>query len=200
MLLDQIAANLVQNAVRYNVDGGVVEVRTGLLGERAIIEVGNSGAVVDEADAATLGEPFRRLETSRARTTGGYGLGLAVVRSVAQAHGGDVAIRPRAGGGLDVRVTLPATRRVAEPRGPLVSSGARLTAPPHARTADASIIMRRRMQSDPLPSPRAASARASSSCSPRASCSARSACSSARASATTRGPGSSGAASSRTWT
>jgi len=123
VLLDQVASNLIQNAVRYNVEGGAVEIRTKLLGERAIIEVGNTGAVVAEADAATLGEPFRRLETSRARTTGGYGLGLAVVRSVAQAHGGDVAIRPRAGGGLDVRVTLPATRRVAAPLRPVVSSG-----------------------------------------------------------------------------
>ncbi len=123
VLLDQIAANLIQNAVRYNVAGGVVEVRTGLLGERAIIEVGNSGAVIGEADAATLGEPFRRLETSRARTTGGYGLGLAVVRSVAQAHGGDVSIRPRPAGGLDVRVTLPVSRRLAERQGPLVSAG-----------------------------------------------------------------------------
>lgn len=124
VLLDQVAANLIQNAVRYNVDGGAVEIRTKLLGERAIIEVGNTGAHVAEADAATLGEPFRRLETSRARTTGGYGLGLAVVRSVAQAHGGDVAIRPRPGGGLDVRMTLPATRRVAEPLRPVVGSGA----------------------------------------------------------------------------
>lgn len=123
VLLDQVATNLIQNAVRYNVDGGAVEIRTKLLGERAIIEVGNTGAHVGEADAATLGEPFRRLETSRARTTGGYGLGLAVVRSVAQAHGGDVAIRPRPGGGLDVRVTLPATPRVAEPLRPVVGSG-----------------------------------------------------------------------------
>ncbi len=117
VLLDQVASNLIQNAVRYNIDGGVVEVRTGLLGERAIIEVGNSGAFVSEAEAATLGEPFQRLETSRARTTGGYGLGLAVVRSVAQAHGGDISILPRPAGGLDVRVTLPVSHQVVELHG-----------------------------------------------------------------------------------
>ena len=53
-------------------------------------------------------EPFFRGEPSRSRETGGAGLGLAVVRSIARAHGGDVSLRTREGGGLTARVTLPA--------------------------------------------------------------------------------------------
>jgi signal transduction histidine kinase len=52
-------------------------------------------------------EPFYRREPSRSRGTGGIGLGLAVVRSIARSHGGDVAMVNRPGGGLTARVTLP---------------------------------------------------------------------------------------------
>ena len=55
-------------------------------------------------------EPFRRLESSRARVTGGYGLGLAVVRAVAEAHGGHVQLHAREEGGLEVMVSLPLER------------------------------------------------------------------------------------------
>ena len=119
LLLDQIAVNLIQNAVRYNHAAGSVAVTTAVLGQRAILEVRNSGPLVADDEAATLGEPFRRLESSRARTSGGYGLGLAVVRSVAAAHGGAVAIRPGGDGGLVVRVTLPLRERAPRPAAPL---------------------------------------------------------------------------------
>ncbi len=52
-------------------------------------------------------EPFHRLETSRSRVTGGVGLGLSVARDIARAHGGELVLRNRAGGGLEAIVTLP---------------------------------------------------------------------------------------------
>ncbi|HSD77843.1 MAG TPA: HAMP domain-containing sensor histidine kinase, partial [Solirubrobacteraceae bacterium] len=108
VLLERLAENLVENAVRYNAALGWVTVRTGVERGSAFLRVANPGEMITPEAAAQLTEPFRRLETSRARATGGYGLGLAVVRAVALAHRGGVAVLPRAEGGLEVTVTLPA--------------------------------------------------------------------------------------------
>jgi signal transduction histidine kinase len=116
VLLERLAANLVENAVRYNAAVGWVRVRTGIARGEATLEVVNPGMRIDPAEAQGLLEPFRRLESSRARSTGGYGLGLAVVRAVAQAHGGRVTVLARREGGLEVTVTLPlATALPGEP-------------------------------------------------------------------------------------
>jgi signal transduction histidine kinase len=104
-LLERLAENLVENGVRYNAPGGFVAVRTSTSGTGAVLDVVNSGPVIDPALAARLVEPFERGgRTGR----GGAGLGLSIVRSVAEAHGGRLALTPRREGGLAVRVTLPA--------------------------------------------------------------------------------------------
>ena len=107
VLLERLAANLVENAVRYNAVVGWVRVRTGVERGEATLHVANPGARIDPAAVEGLLEPFRRMESSRARSTGGYGLGLAVVRAVAQAHGGRIAVLARREGGLEVTVSLP---------------------------------------------------------------------------------------------
>lgn len=105
LLLAQLVANLLANAVTYNVPGGSVEVS--LTGEGALL-VRNTGPVVSEADIAGFFEPFRRGE-GRDRMGPGSGLGLSIVRSIAVAHGGTVtAIPGPEGGGLAVTVRLPA--------------------------------------------------------------------------------------------
>jgi signal transduction histidine kinase len=107
VLLERLAANLVENAVRYNAAVGWVRVRTAVERGEAVLHVANPGARIDPAAVEGLLEPFRRLESSRSRSTGGYGLGLAVVRAVAQAHGGRIAVLARREGGLEVTVSLP---------------------------------------------------------------------------------------------
>ncbi|MFF4895670.1 sensor histidine kinase [Streptomyces sp. NPDC001068] len=108
VLLERIALNLVQNAVRYNVaEDGWVEVDTEIDHGQAVLSVSNTGPVVPAYEIDNLFEPFRRLRTERTGSDKGVGLGLSIVRSVARAHGGHIAARPREGGGLVMRVTLP---------------------------------------------------------------------------------------------
>ncbi|MFE6287397.1 sensor histidine kinase [Streptomyces sp. NPDC057877] len=108
VLLERIALNLVQNAVRYNIpEGGWVEVTTDVQGGQAVLVVSNTGPVVPAYEIDNLFEPFRRLRTERTGSDKGVGLGLSIVRSVARAHGGHIYARPREGGGLEMRVTLP---------------------------------------------------------------------------------------------
>ncbi|MEU1463144.1 HAMP domain-containing sensor histidine kinase [Streptomyces sp. NPDC005727] len=108
VLLERIALNLVQNAVRYNVaEGGWVEVTTEVVHGQAVLTVSNTGPVVPAYEIDNLFEPFRRLRTERTGSDKGVGLGLSIVRSVARAHGGHIVATPREGGGLVMRVTLP---------------------------------------------------------------------------------------------
>ncbi|MEU3793084.1 sensor histidine kinase [Streptomyces fructofermentans] len=108
VLLERIALNLVQNAVRYNVaQDGWVEVTTEIRNAQAVLTVSNTGPVVPAYEVDNLFEPFRRLRTERTGSDKGVGLGLSIARSVARAHGGHIVAEPREGGGLVMRVTLP---------------------------------------------------------------------------------------------
>ncbi|WP_416967547.1 sensor histidine kinase [Streptomyces sp. 4F14] len=108
VLLERIALNLLQNAVRYNVpEDGWVEVSTEVQHGQAVLVVSNTGPVVPAYEIDNLFEPFRRLRTERTGSDKGVGLGLSIARSVARAHGGHIAAQPREGGGLVMRVTLP---------------------------------------------------------------------------------------------
>jgi hypothetical protein len=103
-LLDRVAGNLLENAVRHNVDGGWVSVCTASGPAGSFLRVSSSGAVVPPERVAELFEPFRRAVPDR--TGGGTGLGLSIVRAVVQAHGGTVHAEPVPGGGLTVTVQL----------------------------------------------------------------------------------------------
>jgi signal transduction histidine kinase len=122
-LLERLAANLLENAVRYNRPGGFVHVATREGIASAELRVENSGPPVDREAAARLAEPFERL--SREADARGAGLGLSIVRAVSEAHGGSLLIEPRAEGGLVVSVRLP--------RRPATAGGSRNGA---ARAAD----------------------------------------------------------------
>jgi signal transduction histidine kinase len=114
ILLERLVQNVVDNACRYNVDGGFVRVTLGASDDTATLEVENSGPYVPADEAEALFEPFRRLDRQGLREDrsagylkGGAGLGLSIVRAVAAAHHGRATAVPRIGGGLVVTVTLP---------------------------------------------------------------------------------------------
>lgn len=108
VLLERVAGNLVENAVRHNVAGGWLEVSTGAVDGTARLQVSSSGAEIPGDRVAELFEPFRRGPVARTADTPGSGLGLSIVRAVVQAHGGRVRAEPVRGGGLMVTVELPA--------------------------------------------------------------------------------------------
>jgi signal transduction histidine kinase len=103
-LIERMIANLIENGIRYNEPGGFLEVATTVREGRVRIRVANGGPRIDPEEAQTLTEPFRRLNRSR----GGFGLGLSIVRTVAEAHGGHVEIVAPERGGLEVAIDLPA--------------------------------------------------------------------------------------------
>lgn len=105
-LLERLAGNLVENAVRHNVDGGWLRVDTGVVDGRARLEVSSSGGVIAPGEVAGLFEAFRRHGTARTARRGA-GLGLAIVRAVAELHGGTARASARPDGGLVVTVDLP---------------------------------------------------------------------------------------------
>ena len=105
-LLERLAGNLVENAVRHNLPHGWVRVDTGTVEGRVRLEVSNSGAQLAPEQVAGLFEPFRRYGTARTARRGA-GLGLAIARAVAELHGGTAVATARADGGLTVTVDLP---------------------------------------------------------------------------------------------
>lgn len=107
--LKRAVRNLVENAVRY---GSLARVRVVELSEAVEIIVEDAGPGVPEDSIEEVFEPFHRLESSRSRETGGIGLGLAIVRTVARRHGGEVTLR-NLPSGLRATISLP---KAAAPR------------------------------------------------------------------------------------
>jgi signal transduction histidine kinase len=105
-LLERLAGNLLENAIRYNRAGGWVRTRTGTENGHVLLQVSNSGEAIGADAIPALFEPFQRLAPERTGSDG-LGLGLSIVRAVATAHGGDVYAEPGPDGGLAVRVSLP---------------------------------------------------------------------------------------------
>lgn len=102
--LKRALRNLVENAVRYGRD---VRVAVTSEGGEAAIRVSDSGPGLPQEDLDRVFEPFVRGETSRNRETGGLGLGLAIARTIARSHGGDIRLRNRPEGGLEATLSVP---------------------------------------------------------------------------------------------
>jgi len=106
-LLERALANLVRNALRYGrADRGGATVTAENGGDRVHLYVRDRGPGVPESALARLGEPFFRVHDARDRDSGGYGLGLAIVRRCVEACGGEIFFRNRAGGGFEAEIRL----------------------------------------------------------------------------------------------
>jgi signal transduction histidine kinase len=108
VLAERLIANLVDNAVRYNTAAGDIWISTGTAAGDCHLTVANTGQVIPPAEVGRLFQPFQRLHDRMSHD--GFGLGLAIVASIAAIHAGSVTASPRDGGGLSVTVTIPSAR------------------------------------------------------------------------------------------
>lgn len=104
--LELLAGNLASNALHHCPAGGTITVTLAEAEARAVLTVDNDGQSIPESDLSRIWEPFYRGDQSRSRSTGGTGLGLALVKAAAQAHGGCCSASNRKGG-VTFRVELP---------------------------------------------------------------------------------------------
>ena len=110
-LLRRAIRNLVENGLKY---AGAARVAVRRDAGHVAIEVVDNGPGIPEAELARVQEPFYRIEPSRSRETGGSGLGLTLARAAALAHGGQLVVENRAGGGLSARILIPDSPRRPE--------------------------------------------------------------------------------------
>jgi signal transduction histidine kinase len=106
LLVQQLVTNLIDNAVRHNIPGGDIQITTTTSHDGAVLSVTSSGQVIPPTEVDRLFQPFQRLGPRPARRDGGHGLGLSIVRAIANAHAANVTARPRPGGGLAIDVTF----------------------------------------------------------------------------------------------
>jgi len=106
-LLLQLSANLLHNAIVHNLPDGTVWVTTSVHPRSAVLTVENTGETLTPQLVATLAEPFQRGTKRVRRDHAGVGLGLAIAKSITQAHDGTLTLTPRGAGGLRVTVQLP---------------------------------------------------------------------------------------------
>ena len=112
-LLARMVENVIDNAVGHNQPGGWVRVTTPVEGEHARLVVENGGPVLDPGQVAQLIQPFRRVGAERTGSDNGAGLGLAIVSSIVEVHGGVLDLDALPAGGLRVTIDLPLAVRAA---------------------------------------------------------------------------------------
>lgn len=106
--LAQVVDNLLSNGIKFTPKGGTVNVRVLGAGDHAVLEVSDSGIGIPDAEQAALFERFFRTSNAVERRIPGTGLGLYIVKSLVEAHGGVITLRSAAGEGTTFRVELPA--------------------------------------------------------------------------------------------
>ena len=106
-LLQRLAANLIDNAVRHNTDGGRIDIHVTRSGNRATLSVTNTGPVIPADQITRLLQPFQRLAARQQSGGDGAGLGLSIVAAIVKAHNATMTINPGPRGGLDIQVGFP---------------------------------------------------------------------------------------------
>src|SRR6185369_4875391 len=105
--LRQALGNLIHNAIKYSPPGATVTVVTETAGGEAVAHVLDEGPGIPGDARQAVFDRFRRVDASRTRATGGSGIGLAIVREIAQAHSGRAWVEPRPGGGSRFSLAVP---------------------------------------------------------------------------------------------
>jgi two-component system sensor histidine kinase KdpD len=110
VLITQVLANVVDNALKYSPPGSPVEIHARMAGSELQIQVADRGAGIPPGEAERIFDKFYRIR--RARDAGGVGLGLAISTGIVQLHGGRIWAEQRPGGGTVVTLSVPATQVV----------------------------------------------------------------------------------------
>ena len=106
--LFHIAINLIENAIKYNVEGGSVDITVKKFTETVVFTVEDTGIGIPQRDLPHIFERFYRVDKARSREAGGTGLGLSIVKGTVNMLGGSVIAHRRKGGGMTFQVRLPA--------------------------------------------------------------------------------------------
>jgi signal transduction histidine kinase len=107
-LVRQLAANLIDNALRHNLPGGTLRIDVTSRRGRSTFTITNTGPIIPAAQVGLLVQPFQRLSAQRAAGDHGLGLGLAIVAAIARAHQATLTVSSGRSGGLDIRISFPA--------------------------------------------------------------------------------------------
>ncbi len=110
-LIYRVIYNLVENAYKYNIENGYIEISSEKSDSKFMLKISNSGQVVPMDSLESLFDAFYRLDTSRSRKKEGAGLGLSIVKSIIDYHKGDINIKALVEGGLEVTIELPISHK-----------------------------------------------------------------------------------------
>ena len=107
-LLERLAGNLIENALRYNVPHGRLDIQVAVSGAHPTLIISNTGPAIPATQTSRLLQPFQRLSARRSADDEGLGLGLSIVAAIAKAHRATLSARPGQRGGLDIEIRFPA--------------------------------------------------------------------------------------------